>query len=240
MGGNMGTPPVPPQPPQVSFTTTAESRGGFNNFLKSIPATTSMTPIPSLGSSPMMPAPNPMNNIDIFNQPPSMGMGMMGMNQPPMNPMMQQPMQPPMNMGVGLMGTPVQNFYNGGGVDDFSDFGGFSDSSDPFGGGDSFNDSNDTSDPSIGSDSSFNEQNFQDALDNLNTGSDAPSDDQAFADDPAIVDRRGINVGLENTGKFTTGVVPNLRGERFTRFETPAYAQRAIGRDFQTLSLIHI
>ena len=121
LGGNMGTPPVPPQPPQVSFTTTAESRGGFNNFLKSIPQTTNMTPIPPLGSAPTAPMSNPMGNIDIFNQPPSMGMGMMGMNQP----QMQQPMQQPMNMGVGLMGTPVQNFYNGGYAD--SDFGGFSD-----------------------------------------------------------------------------------------------------------------
>jgi len=231
LGGNMGTPPVEPQPPQVSFTTTAESRGGFNNFLKSIPQTTAMTPIPPLGSSPMPPmVGNPMGNIDIFNQPPSMGMGMMGMNQP----QMQQPMQPPMQnpMMGGLMGKPIQNFFDGGGVDDFSDFGGFSDSSDPFGGGDSFNDSNDTSDPSIGSDSEFNEQNFQNALDNLNTGSD--SDDSMFSDDPAIVDRRGINVGLENTGGFTAGVVPNLRGERFARFESVPFAQRALGRDFQT------
>jgi hypothetical protein len=159
-----------------------------------------------------------------------MGMGMMGMNQP----QMQQPMQPPMQnpMMGGLMGKPIQNFFDGGGVDDFSDFGGFSDSSDPFGGGDSFNDSNDTSDPSIGSDSEFNEQNFQNALDNLNTGSD--SDDSMFSDDPAIVDRRGINVGLENTGGFTAGVVPNLRGERFARFESVPFAQRALGRDFQT------
>lgn len=102
LGGNMGTPPVPPQPPQVSFETTAQSRGNFNNFLKSMPNTTSMTPIPPMGSSPMMPAPDPMANIDIFNQPPSMGMGMMGMNQPPMNPMMQPPMQQqPMMMADG-------------------------------------------------------------------------------------------------------------------------------------------
>ena len=98
LGGNMGSAPVPPQPPQVSFTTTAESRGGFNNFLKSIPPTTAMTPLPPMGSSPMPPmGGNPMGNIDIFNQP----MGMMGMNQPPMNPMMQQPMQPPMMMADG-------------------------------------------------------------------------------------------------------------------------------------------
>ena len=79
MGGFMGTPPAPAQPPQVNFTTTAESRGGFNNFLRSIPSTTAMTPIPPMGSSPMPPmGGNPMANIDIFNQP----SGMMGMNQP--------------------------------------------------------------------------------------------------------------------------------------------------------------
>jgi len=115
MGGNMGTPPVPPQPPQVSFTTTAESRGGFNNFLKSIPQTNMIPPPPPMGSSPPMPMGNPMGNIDIFNQPPSMGMGMMGMNQPQMNPMM----QPPMNMG--MMQQPMMNqqpmmMANGGGV----------------------------------------------------------------------------------------------------------------------------
>ena len=124
LGGNMGTPPVPPQPPQVSFTTTAESRGGFNNFLKSIPPTTALTPLPPMGSTPMMPAPNPMGgnpmaNIDIFNQP----MGMMGMNQPPMNPMMQPPMQQPMMMADGgnvdKNDIGVENFAdkNGGIVD---------------------------------------------------------------------------------------------------------------------------
>ena len=130
LGGNMGSPPIAPQPPQVSFTTTAESRGGFNNFLNSIPSTmNTMPPINPMGAAPTAPmGGNPMGNIDIFNQPPSMGMGMMGMNQPPMNPMMQQPMQPPMMnqqpmmMGGGIMGKPVQNFYNGGGVDDFGDF----------------------------------------------------------------------------------------------------------------------
>ncbi len=98
MGGNMGTPPAPSQPPQVNFETTAESRGNFNNFLRSIPQTTNMTPPPPMGSSPMPSmGGNPMANIDIFNQP----MGMMGMNQPPMNPMMQPPMQTPMMMAGG-------------------------------------------------------------------------------------------------------------------------------------------
>jgi len=112
MGGFMGTPPAPAQPPQVNFTTTAESRGGFNNFLRSIPSTTAMTPIPPMGSYPMPPmGGNPMANIDIFNQPPSMGMGMMGMNQPQMNPMMQQSMmQPPMMNQQPMM------MADGGGV----------------------------------------------------------------------------------------------------------------------------
>jgi hypothetical protein len=125
LGGNMGTPPVPPQPPQVSFETTAQSRGNFNNFLKSIPPTTALTPLPPMGSTPMMPTPmppmggNPMANIDIFNQP----MGMMGMNQPPMNPMMQPPMQQPMMMADGgnvdKNDIGVENFAdkNGGIVD---------------------------------------------------------------------------------------------------------------------------
>ena len=169
LGGNMGTPPVAPQPPQVSFTTTAESRGGFNNFLKSIPSTTAMTPLPPMGSPQMPPmGGNPMGNIDIFNQPPSMGMGMMGMNQPQMNPMMQPPMQQPMNMGVGLMGTPVQNFYNGGYAD--SDFGGFSDYSEV--------DNTDFSDPDSDMDytDSYTDQDFTDAT-NIGSGGDDNNQD---------------------------------------------------------------
>ena len=112
LGGNMGSPPIAPQPPQVSFTTTAESRGGFNNFLNSIPSTmNTMPPINPMGAAPTAPmGGNPMGNIDIFNQPPSMGMGMMGMNQPPMNPMMQQPIQPPMMNQQPMM------MEDGGGV----------------------------------------------------------------------------------------------------------------------------
>jgi len=246
MGGNMGTPPAPPQPQQVNFTTTAESRGGFNNFLKSMPNTTNMAPPPPMGLSPPMPMGNPMGNIDIFNQPPSMGMGMMGMNQPQMNPMMQPPMQQP-NIGLqppmmnqpitmanqgGIMGQTVQYIANGCYADDFSDFGGFEDSSDPFGGSDSFNDSNDTSDPSIGGDSSFNEEDFQVGLDNLNTGSDAPSDDSMFSNDPQI--SAGINVGLDKSGGFKSGVIPGPKDNRFSAFRSVPFAQRAIGRDFAT------
>lgn len=95
MGGNMGTPPAPAQPPQVNFTTTAESRGGFSNFLKSIPSTTAMTPIPPMGSSPMPPmGGNPMANIDIFNQPPTNSV-----------------MQPPMMMADGgVAGSPLSSY----------------------------------------------------------------------------------------------------------------------------------
>jgi hypothetical protein len=105
LGGNMGTPPIAPQPPQVSFTTTAESRGGFNDFLRSIPSTMNMMPpYNPMGGNPMPPmGGNPMDNIDIFNQP----MGMMGMNQPQMNPMMQPPMQQPM------MQQPMMMEYGG-------------------------------------------------------------------------------------------------------------------------------
>jgi hypothetical protein len=95
MGGFMGTPPAPAQPPQVNFTTTAESRGGFSNFLKSIPSTTAMTPIPPMGSSPMPPmGGNPMANIDIFNQPPTNSV-----------------MQPPMMMADGgVAGSPLSSY----------------------------------------------------------------------------------------------------------------------------------
>ena len=226
LGGSMATPPVAPQPPQVSFETTAQSRGNFNNFLKSIPTTTAMTPIAPLGSAPTMPTFNPMANIDIFNQP----TGMMGMNQPPMNPMM----QPPSNAGIGLMPNPVQMMFDGGFVDDFSQ-----DTSGSFSVDDQGNVSDDFS---IGGEgfggTGSDEQSFQDALDQavdqasqFGGGQDAIN---IFADDPAVVDRRGVNVGIENTGGFTTGVVPNLRGERFTRFESPDYALRALGRDFRT------
>ena len=204
LGGNMGTPPVPPQPPQVSFETTAQSRGNFNNFLKSMPNTTAMTPIPPMGSSPMMPAPNPMSNIDIFNQPPSMGM--MGMNQPQMNPMMQPPMQPPTMSGV--MGTPVQNFFFGGGVDDFSDFGGFDNPSDPFGGGGSSNEAQAT-------DSGDSGNNFDDGFteeEDESRAGDYQTDDSGvftgYGDDdssPEVVDTRPV------TNIVNVGAGSNLR-----------------------------
>jgi len=246
MGGNMGTPPAPPQPQQVNFTTTAESRGGFNNFLKSMPNTTNMAPPPPMGLSPPMPMGNPMGNIDIFNQPPSMGMGMMGMNQPQMNPMMQPPMQQP-NIGLqppmmnqpitmanqgGIMGTPVQNFYNGGGVDDFGDFSSVGDDAPSVDDGGGYDYSDDDNYETYSSPSSFNEENFQVGLDNLNTGSDAPSVDSMFSNDPQI--SAGINVGLDKSGGFKSGVIPGPKDNRFSAFRSVPFAQRAIGRDFAT------
>jgi len=193
MGGFMGTPPAPAQPPQVNFTTTAESRGGFNNFLRSIPSTTAMTPIPPMGSSPMPPmGGNPMANIDIFNQP----SGMMGMNQPQMNPMMQQPMQAPMNMGVGLMGTPVQSFFDGGQVDDFGDFSSVGDDAPSVDNDDGFSFSDDTvrdtsaSDFTVGdTEDRSQSDNFQSALDNITLG----SDNSMFSNDPASATPMGLS-----------------------------------------------
>jgi len=193
MGGFMGTPPAPAQPPQVNFTTTAESRGGFNNFLRSIPSTTAMTPIPPMGSSPMPPmGGNPMANIDIFNQP----SGMMGMNQPQMNPMMQQPMQAPMNMGVGLMGTPVQSFFDGGQVDDFGDFSSVGDDAPSVDNDDGFSFSDDTvGDTSAGgftvgdTEDRSQSDNFQSALDNITLG----SDNSMFSNDPASATPMGLS-----------------------------------------------
>ena len=350
LGGNMGTPPVPPQPPQVSFETTAQSRGNFNNFLKSMPNTTAMTPLPPMGSPSMMPAPNPMGNIDIFNEPMGMQFGgvagnplsgygdylsqqidntqvepfiqeveqmandrfnlsggsdglpqigdgrpepinnrlpQLGIFQPPPlqaemgQPMMQRPAAPfqmqglaqpmrdkdgilrePMGLRGGpemfnldqqifndgimpgntyltgsrqfesakpLMGSLPRTYFDGGDVQNFQ-FGGFAD--------DTVGDTS-AGDFSVGDTEDRSESDdFKDALDQAIDQASQFGDGQdsinVFADDPAVVDRRGINVGLENTGGFTTGVVPNLRGERFTRFETPDYALRALGRDFRT------
>jgi hypothetical protein len=104
-------------------------------------------------------------------------MGMMGMNQPPMNPMMQPPMQQPMmqqpnmNMGGGIMGKPVQNFYNGGYADD--DFGGFSDYGSVDAPSDNSNDSNDGYDYS-------DDDNYQDS--GYDITDDQRSDNQAEAE----------------------------------------------------------
>jgi len=145
-----------------------------------------------------------MSNIDIFNQPPSMGM--MGMNQPQMNPMMHPPMQPPTMSGV--MGTPVQNFFFGGGVDDFSDFGGFDNPSDPFGGGGSSNEAQatDSGDSGNNFDDDFTEEEDE------SRAGDYQTDDSGvftgYGDDdssPEVVDTRPV------TNIVNVGAGSNLR-----------------------------
>ena len=124
LGGFMPTPPSPGQPPQVKLETSAESRGNFNKFLGTLPKNGAITPIQTgVMQSSMTPVSPMTDNVNIF--------------QPQMSQMTAMPMLPP--------AKPVQNFFFGGGVDDFSDFGGFDNPSDPFGG------SGDTSIDDVGS-----------------------------------------------------------------------------------------
>ena len=68
LGGFMPTPPAPSQPPQVSFESTAESRGNFKSFLNSIPSNGALAPIQTgVGSSSPAPVSPIAGNIDIFN-----------------------------------------------------------------------------------------------------------------------------------------------------------------------------
>jgi len=71
LGGFMPTPAAPAQPPQVKLDTTADSRGNFNNFLKSMNGALSVNPpvmAPAMGAMTPNMAPS-LSNIDIFNQP---------------------------------------------------------------------------------------------------------------------------------------------------------------------------
>ena len=71
LGGFMPTPAAPAQPPQVKLDTTADSRGNFNNFLKSMNGALSVNPpvmAPAMGAMAPNMAPA-LANIDIFNQP---------------------------------------------------------------------------------------------------------------------------------------------------------------------------
>ena len=132
---------------------------------------------------------------------------------------------------IDIFNQPVQNFQFGGFADDT-----VGDTSGTFSVDE---DTGETSDDfSIGGGgfggTGGTEEEFQQALeDPRSTDFTSPATD-IFADDPAIVDRRGVNVGLENRGKFTSGVVPNLRGERFARFENVPLAMRGIARDFRS------
>jgi len=85
LGGFMPTPAAPAQPPQVKLDTTADSRGNFNNFLKSMNGAMSLNP-PSMAPAMGAMAPNmapALSNIDIFDQPVSMMQ--QGGNVPPRN-----------------------------------------------------------------------------------------------------------------------------------------------------------
>ena len=140
LGGFMPTPPSPGQPPQVKLETSAESRGTFNKFLGTLPKNGAMTPIQTgVMQSSMTPVSPMTDNVNIF--------------QPQMSQMTPMPMLPP--------AQPVRMMQFGGGVDDFSDFGGFDNPSDPFGG------SGDTSIDDVGSEedpggSDDNQQSFVD------------------------------------------------------------------------------
>ena len=197
LGGFMPTPPSPGQPPQVKLETSAESRGAFNKFLGTLPRNGAVAPIQTgVMQSSVTPVSPVTSNVNIF--------------QPQMSQMAPMPMMPP--------AQPVQMMINGGEAEDFSDFGGFSDPSDPFGGGDSFNDSSDTSDPFIGESVSLSPAEIA-------GGTLSTPDTSLFSDDPAT----GANIGLEKSGGFTTGVAPGSGlsgGNRFATFFNLPFALR--------------
>ncbi len=157
--------------------------------------------------------------------------GATSLNPPSMAPSMgvTSPMLAPA-ANIDIFNQPVQNFEIGGFAGDTS-------------GSFSVDDEGNVSDDfSIGGEgfggTGGSEQNFQDALDQaveqasqFGGGQDSVN---IFADDPAVVDRRGVNVGLESRGGFSAGVVPGLRGERFARFDNVPLAMRGIARDFRS------
>ena len=123
LGGFMPTPASPGQPPQVKLDTSAESRGNFNKFLGTLPKNGAIAPLQTgVMQSSMAPVSPIAGNVNIF--------------QPQMSPMMAMA---PMTMPMMPPAQPVAMMQEGGDPMDasFSDFSGFDDSSDPFGGGDS-------------------------------------------------------------------------------------------------------
>jgi len=123
LGGFMPTPASPGQPPQVKLDTSAESRGNFNKFLGTLPKNGAIAPLQTgVMSSSVAPVSPIAGNVNIF--------------QPQMSPMMAMA---PMTMPMMPPAQPVAMMQEGGDPMDasFSDFSGFDDSSDPFGGGDS-------------------------------------------------------------------------------------------------------
>ena len=161
--------------------------------------------------------------------------GATSLNPPSMAPSMgvTSPMLAPA-ANIDIFNQPVQNFQFGGFADDT-----VGDTSGSFSVDDQGNVSDDFSIGGGGfGGTGSDEQSFQDALDQaveqasqFGGGQDAVN---VFADDPAVVDRRGVNVGLESRGGFSAGVVPGLKGERFARFENVPFAMRGIARDFRS------
>ena len=159
---------------------------------------------------------------------------MNGAMNPPLAPMVgANPMMAPA-ANIDIFNQPVQMMFDGGFVDDT-----VGDTSGTFSVDDQGNVSDDFSIGGGGfGGTGSDEQNFQDALDQaieqasqFGGGQDAVN---VFADDPAVVDKRGVNVGLESRGGFSAGVVPGLKGERFARFENVPFAMRGIARDFRS------
>lgn len=74
LGGFMPTPPAPSQPPSVKIETTADSRGAFSNFLKSMSGAPTPPSAPMGAMMPLEMAPA-ISDVDIFNQPVNMRLG---------------------------------------------------------------------------------------------------------------------------------------------------------------------
>ena len=150
--------------------------------------------------------------------------GATSLNPPSMAPMVgANPMMAPA-ANIDIFNQPVAMMQFGGDPMDasFSDFAGFSDPSDPFGGGDTSIDdvgSEEDPTPSTGLTSEMIQAGTRD--DPLNV----------FADDAQA--SVGTNVGLEKAGGFTAGVQKDVPG-RFTAFRSPSFAMRGIARDFRS------
>ena len=150
--------------------------------------------------------------------------GATSLNPPSMAPSMgvASPMLAPA-ANIDIFNEPVAMMQSGGDPMDasFSDFAGFSDSSDPFGGGD-------TSIDEVGSESESDPIDLSSATIRAGTR-DVPIN--VFADDAQA--SVGTNVGLEKSGGFTAGVQKDVPG-RFTAFRSPSFAMRGIARDFRS------
>ena len=149
--------------------------------------------------------------------------GATSLNPPSMAPMVgANPMMAPA-ANIDIFNQPVAMMQSGGDPMDasFSDFAGFSDSSDPFGGGD-------TSIDDVGSESESDPIDLSSDIIQAGTR-DVPLN--IFADDAQA--SVGTNVGLEKAGGFTAGVQKDVPG-RFTAFRSPSFAMRGIARDFRS------